>query len=65
MANKNNKNNIRDERIEDVTLYGEFISSFDQWMTPDRIRKNARHLEEVTKELSPDMKEKNEKKRSN
>lgn len=67
MANKNGKNNIKDERIEDVTMYGEFISSFDQWITPDRQRKIARHLEEVTKELTPDIKEKveDEKKRSN
>jgi hypothetical protein len=62
MANKNNKNNIKDERIEDVTMYGEFISSFDQWMTPDRQRKVAKHLEEVTSELMPDVK--NDKKRS-
>jgi hypothetical protein len=62
MANKNNKNNIKDERIEDVTMYGEFISSFDQWMTPDRQRKVAKRLEEVTSELGPDFK--NDKKRS-
>jgi hypothetical protein len=62
MANKNNKTNIKDERIEDVTMYGEFISSFDQWMTPDRQRTVARHLEEVTSELVPDVK--NVKKRS-
>jgi hypothetical protein len=62
MANKNNKNNIKDERIEDVTMYGEFISSFDQWMTPDRQRKVAGHLEEVTSELVPGVK--NDKKRS-
>jgi hypothetical protein len=62
MANKNNKNNIKDERIEDVTMYGEFISSFDQWMTPDRQRKVAKHLEGVTSERGPDFK--NDKKRS-
>ncbi len=53
MANKKNKTNIRDERIEDGTMYGEFIASFDQWITPDRQRKVARHLEEVTDELAP------------
>lgn len=63
MANKNGKNNIKDERIEDVTQYGEFISSFHQWKTPDRQRTEARHLEEVTKELTPENK--NDKKRSN
>jgi hypothetical protein len=67
MANKNDKNNIKDERIEDVTMYGEFIPSFDQWITPSRQRNKARHLEEITKELSPDEKKKNknDKKRSN
>lgn len=63
MANKNDKNNIKDERIEDSTMYGEFIASFDQWMTPDRQRKIARHLEEVTAELAPEVKK--DKKRSN
>lgn len=63
MANKNNKKNISDERIEDVTMYGEFISSFDQWTTADRQKNIARHLEEVTTELTPDIK--NHKKRSN
>jgi hypothetical protein len=49
MANKKNKTNIRDERIEDNTAYGEFIPSFQQWMTPDRQRNIARRLEDVTK----------------
>jgi hypothetical protein len=49
MANQVTKNNIKDERIEDVTKYGEFVSSFHQWMTPDRQRAKARHFEEVTK----------------
>ena len=48
MANRQNKTNISDERIEDSTMYGEFIASFDQWMTPDRQRNTARHLAEVT-----------------
>lgn len=48
MANKKNRTNIRDERIEDGTMYGEFIPSFDQWVTPDRQRKIARHLEALT-----------------
>jgi hypothetical protein len=64
VANKNNKTNIKDERTEDVTMYGEFIASFDQWMTPDKQRERARHLAEVTKEISPDLKNKTGKKRS-
>lgn len=54
MANRNDKRNIKDERIEDTTLYGEFISSFDKWVTPDRQREIARHLEEVSEILSVD-----------
>lgn len=66
MANKKGKTNIRDERIEDNTMYGEFVASFDQWMTPDRQRKIARHLEEVTEEPAPDSNRINtDKKRSN
>jgi hypothetical protein len=67
MANKNNKNKIGDESIEDTTMYGEFISSFHQWNTPDRQRKIASHLEEITSELSPELKQKveNERKWSN
>ena len=63
MANKKDKNNIKDERIEDVTMYGEFIPSFDQWMTPDRQRKNARNLEKVTDETAPGL-DRHHKKRS-
>ena len=37
-------------------VVGEFISSFDQWMTPDKQRQIARHLEEVTSELTPEVK---------
>lgn len=55
MANKE-KNSIKDERIEDVTMYGEFIASFDQWVTLDRQREIARHLEEVSSELSSETK---------
>lgn len=63
MANKNDKNNIKDERIEDVTRYGEFVSSFHQWQTLDKQRKVARHLEGVTKEMTPEAK--NDPERSN
>ncbi|HHX17708.1 MAG TPA: hypothetical protein GX727_02475 [Clostridium sp.] len=52
MANKNNKNNIKDEKIEDTTQYGEFISSFHQWITPEKQREKARHLAQVTKNNS-------------
>lgn len=62
MANVNDKNNIKDERIEDTTLYGEFVASFDQWITSDRQRKKARYLEEITAELTPDEEKNTERK---
>lgn len=49
MANKNPKNLIESEYIEDTTLYGEFISSFDQWISPDNQRVRVRHLQNCTK----------------
>lgn len=61
MANKVKKVNIKDERIEDVTMYGEFISSFDQWTTPDRQKMIARQLEDVTSEHAPGVKDNKEK----
>ncbi len=67
MANRQNKKNIKDERIEDTTMYGEFISSFNQWVTPDRQKKKTKYLEEVTGEISAEAddktREKPEKKR--
>ncbi len=72
MANKENKNNIKDERIEDITMYGEFISSFHQWITPDKQRQMASHMEKVTEageetsgEISPDKRSKNDNKKRN
>lgn len=56
MANKRRKNLITEERIEDVTMYGEFISSFDQWVTLDNQRKRVKHLEEISKNLRPEGK---------
>lgn len=58
MANKKDKTNIKDERIEDGTMYGEFVSSFYQWVTPDRQRAIARHHENAT---DPDAPEKEKK----
>ena len=58
MSNKRNKTNIRDERIEDSTLYGEFIPSLDQWTSSERQRERARYLQEVTVELAPGTKRK-------
>lgn len=49
MANKNKKNLIEDESIEDTTLYGELIPSFHQWTTFENQRERCKHLENCTK----------------
>lgn len=48
MTNKEPKNLITEEYIEDVTQYGEFIPSFDQWTTFENQKKNARRLQKCT-----------------
>jgi len=34
--------------IEDSTEYGEFIATFDAWMTPEEQRRRAKYLEDST-----------------
>ena len=36
--------------VEDATEYGEFIASFDAWMTPEEQKKRAEHLQNIGKE---------------
>lgn len=36
--------------IEDSTEYGEFIATFDAWMTPEEQKRRAKYLEDSTKE---------------
>ena len=36
--------------VEDRTEYGEFIATFDAWMTPEEQRRRAKYLEDSTKE---------------
>lgn len=36
--------------VEDSTEYGEFIATFDAWMTPEEQRRRAKYLEESTEE---------------
>lgn len=42
---KNERKNIN---VEDTTVYGEFISSFDNWITMDKQKKRVEHIEKVT-----------------
>ena len=58
MKDKRNKlglgnSNIRTKGkgiVEDRTEYGEFIATFDAWMTPEEQRRRAKYLEDSTKE---------------
>lgn len=35
--------------VEDRTEYGEFIATFDAWMTPEEQKRRARYLENLDK----------------
>ena len=43
------KNIEKNEEMEDVTKYGEFISSYFAWLTPERQKKRAKERDEMTK----------------
>lgn len=43
------KENYINEENEDVTKYGEFISSYFVWITPERQKKKAEELAKITK----------------
>ena len=38
------KNIEKNEEMEDVTKYGEFISSYFAWLTPERQKKRAKEV---------------------
>ena len=43
---KNKHNGI----VEDTTEYGEFIASFDAWLTPEQQKRRAKNLENLEDE---------------
>ena len=45
--NSNNKINKNGEMLEDTTEYGEFVASFDAWMTPEEQKKRAEYLQRI------------------
>lgn len=49
MANREPKNLITDEHIEDVTQYGEFIASFHQWTTYENQQLMTHYLQDCAK----------------
>lgn len=56
----NKKNFKKDDRKENTSLYGEFITSYFAWIPPSIQKENAERLENITK---PNNKEKKLKKR--
>lgn len=41
-------NNYKEEK-EDATKYGEFVSSYFNWITPEKQKEVAEKLEDITK----------------
>ena len=39
-----------DEHVEDTTKYGELISSYFAWLTPERQKKRAKEIDDMTKQ---------------
>lgn len=58
----NKKNLKKDDRKENTSLYGEFITSYFAWVPPSVQKENVERLENITK---PNNKEKNQKKEKN
>ena len=48
-SNKNNDNINKSEHVEDVTKYGEFISSYFSWLPPEKQKKRAKEIDDMTK----------------
>ena len=44
---KNKK--IENEEVEDTTKYGEFISSYFAWLTPEKQKNKAKEMNNMTK----------------
>lgn len=56
---KNEKLNNQDvddseNEVEDVTGYGEFISSYFAWIPPEKQKKRAKELDNITKKGNKD-----------
>lgn len=50
MKEEKNINGIdKNEDIEDVTKYGEFVTTYFAWITPERQKKRAKELDKMTK----------------
>ncbi len=49
MENDKNKGFYYTDMDEDVTKYGEFVSSYFAWVPPEKQKKRAKELDEKTK----------------
>ena len=47
--NKGGKSTKESEHIEDTTQYGEFISSYFAWLPPEKQKKRAKEIDDMTK----------------
>ena len=45
------KLNDESENTEDTTKYGEFISSYFAWLTPEKQKKRAKEIDNMTKQI--------------
>ena len=41
-----------EDEIEDATKYGEFVSSYFEWLTLERQKERAKELDNITKKKS-------------
>ncbi len=48
-ANKNKKNINNSEYVEDVTKYGEFVTSYFAWLPPEKQKERAKEIDDMTK----------------
>lgn len=48
MKNKEFKIRHHIQEVEDVTKYGEFISSYFAWITPEKQKEKAKEMENMT-----------------
>lgn len=47
--NMNYKNINKEEHEEDVTKYGEFVTSYFAWLPPEKQKKRAKEIDDMTK----------------
>ena len=51
----------KNENEEDVTKYGEFVTTYFAWITPERQKRRANELNEMTKKDDSENYKKNKK----